>query len=361
MIIGNTKTKKTLDLVISFDTTGSMRGCIADVRSRVTTFCEKLFTEIKSLRIGLVAHGDYCDGKDWYRQVDLTNDKNLIRGFIQTAPNTGGGDIEEAYEEVLKRVQSMKWRKNAQKIFILIGDAPPHERTHVGYKHVTDWRHELIKLRDYVGVQVFPIQAEMYHETTKFHEAIADAHKSVALKLYQFSESTETLVAVAMNAVGKLDSYKKTLVEDGRYTRTLDTTFSCLAGKSASVCGEKVYFGKTERAAIHPTNDFNRYRVSVDMPIKEFVEKIARATFEKGRGFYELKKSVTVQDYKEVVLEHIDTQEHFTGDAVRKILGLPETGSVILKPVDEPKFRFFIQSTSVNRKLLAGTVFLYKK
>lgn len=360
MIIGNTKAKKNLDLVISFDTTGSMRHCIGDVRSRVTQFCEKVFKEIKDLKIGIVAHGDYCDGKDWYRQVDLTDDQNMIRGFIQTAPNTGGGDSPEAYEMVLKKVQEMKWRKKSQKILILIGDELPHERTERGYETVPCWRTEAQKLSD-MKVQIIPVQAYTNPSTSRFHEHLARLSDGVALKLHQFSESTETLVAVAMHAVGKLDSYKEELVKTRVYSSSLDHTFSRLSGKSASVLGEKVYFGKTERAAIHPTGDFNRYHVSVDMPIKGFVENVIGAIFEKGRGYYELKKSVTVQDYKEVVLEHIETHEHFTGEAARKILGLPATGSVILKPVDEPKFRFFIQSTSINRKLLGGTIFLYRK
>ena len=85
--------------------------------------------------------------------------------------------------------------------------------------------------------------------------------------------------------------------------------------------------------------------------------------FKKGRGFYEFTKSVTVQPYKEVVLLDNTTGAMFSGDDARTMIGLPAMdtgGNVQLHPGPLPGFTAFIQSTSVNRKLLAGTKFLYE-
>jgi len=41
------------------------------------------------------------------------------------------------------------------------------------------------------------------------------------------------------------------------------------------------------------------------------------------------------------------------------LLGLPEVGSVAVNPGDHGNFNIFVQSTSVNRKLVAGTKALY--
>ena len=70
-----------LDMVIAFDTTGSMNSYIDSVRSHITELIPKLFSTNPDLRIGIVAFGDYCDmpnkntfGKA-YQVLDLTNDE----------------------------------------------------------------------------------------------------------------------------------------------------------------------------------------------------------------------------------------------------------------------------------------------
>ena len=64
------------------------------------------------------------------------------------------------------------------------------------------------------------------------------------------------------------------------------------------------------------------------------------------------------------------TGDIYTGPAVRAMLGLPEWSpdkkasasrkDAKLRPVDLTKWAVFIQSTSVNRKLIGGTRFLYE-
>ena len=48
------------------------------------------------------------------------------------------------------------------------------------------------------------------------------------------------------------------------------------------------------------------------------------------------------------------TNEVFTGPQVRDLVGLPAM-SVRVKPDFNPEYDIYVQSTSVNRKLLAGT------
>ena len=63
-----------LDMVIAFDTTGSMAEYIGAVRKEVSDLIPRLFADNEDLRLGIVAFGDYCDMKnakefgDAYRQ-----------------------------------------------------------------------------------------------------------------------------------------------------------------------------------------------------------------------------------------------------------------------------------------------------
>lgn len=49
------------DMVIAFDTTGSMSSYIGQVKARVKELVPRLMKANPNLRIGIVAFGDYCD------------------------------------------------------------------------------------------------------------------------------------------------------------------------------------------------------------------------------------------------------------------------------------------------------------
>ncbi len=53
------------------------------------------------------------------------------------------------------------------------------------------------------------------------------------------------------------------------------------------------------------------------------------------------------------------TNAIYGGDAALQALGLPSYGTCRLAPGSHPAFDIFVQSTSVNRKLPAGTHVLY--
>ena len=120
----------TYDIVISFDTTGSMSQCIREVRRQVKETVLRLFNEIPGIRIGIVAHGDYCDKDSSYlmKFVDLTNESQKIVDFINDVGDTGGGDYPEAYEYVLREVQKLSWNSDSMRALVMIGDAYPHDK-----------------------------------------------------------------------------------------------------------------------------------------------------------------------------------------------------------------------------------------
>ena len=128
-----------LDMVIAFDTTGSMRTYIDAVKDHVKELIPTLFKQNPNLKLGIVAFGDYCDmpSKDIfgnaYQVCPLTNDENELIDFVTNAKNTSGGDTDEFYELVIKKItEQTKWRENSTKAVLLIADACPHP---VGYTY----------------------------------------------------------------------------------------------------------------------------------------------------------------------------------------------------------------------------------
>ena len=152
-----------LDMVIAFDTTGSMARYIDDVREQVSDLVPRLFKANPDLKLGIVAFGDYCDMVDAqtfgkaYQCLPLTDNENEIIRFIKESQNTSGGDGDEFYELVIKKItEETPWREGATKSVLLIADAEPHE---VGYSFEQivrnsniDWENEAGKAAQ-LGIQ----------------------------------------------------------------------------------------------------------------------------------------------------------------------------------------------------------------
>ena len=88
--------------------------------------------------------------------------------------------------------------------------------------------------------------------------------------------------------------------------------------------------------------------------IRDFVERRTKKPYKQGNAYYQLSKKERVQSKKNVCLMEEGSGKVYTGEAVRPLLGLPNH-EVKVNPADHPDYLFFVQSTSWNRKLVAGT------
>lgn len=104
----------------------------------------------------------------------------------------------------------------------------------------------------------------------------------------------------------------------------------------------------------HLPGQFRMLPVTAEDQIAPFVERHVQRPYRLGEAFYQLTKPVDVQPQKKLALFEKGKFRVHTGDGVRKMLGLPDY-TVKVNPVAHPKFDIFIQSTSVNRKLVPGT------
>lgn len=182
-----------LDMVIAFDTTGSMSDYINAVKTHVKELVPKLFSSNPDLRIGIVAFGDYCDmgSKDnfgkAYQVLDLTNDENKIIQFINEAQDTYGGDGDEFYELVIKKItEETEWREGSTKAVLLIADAAPHG---VGYSYKgivsnaqIDWREEAKKASEsgikFDTMTIDPMHVEWYKELSAMTNGVSVPFKN---------------------------------------------------------------------------------------------------------------------------------------------------------------------------------------
>lgn len=230
-----------LDMVIAFDTTGSMASYIGAVRNEVADLIPRLFKDNEDLRLGIVAFGDYCDmesaqvfGKA-YQCIMPTNNENDLIKFVRESRDTSGGDGDEFYELVLKKiVEETPWREGSTRSILLISDADPHP---LGYTYEDfvvgnqiDWR-DVAKKAASMKIKVDTVtitDASWYRElsamtngvsvpfhsgykTSRLVEASVSARGSMAAKM-KFDRMMDSCEDEEMRAVFR--SYKKERDED---------------------------------------------------------------------------------------------------------------------------------------------------
>lgn len=93
--------------------------------------------------------------------------------------------------------------------------------------------------------------------------------------------------------------------------------------------------------------------------IRDFILR-HRMEYLKGAAFYQLTKTEARVGHKKMILvRDRSTGQIFAGTEARKMIGMPTDKNARLHPGDHGNYDIFIQSESVNRKLVGGTGVVY--
>jgi hypothetical protein len=121
--------KTGIDVVFAIDATGSMVWVHRTVRQRMAQLAEYVRGLVPLARFGIIAYRDYNDPDFVTRISQPSFDIQKARGFMSGIDALGGGDHPEAVTQALRDVEgAIGWRSGAQRVVIIIGDAPPHGR-----------------------------------------------------------------------------------------------------------------------------------------------------------------------------------------------------------------------------------------
>ncbi len=396
---------KKYDICFAFDTTGSMSGCISQVKQNIQTIVKELFKNIPNVRISLVAFEDYNFDYIW-KAIDFTNDEGALIHFmthLHDAHCIRGSDIgfttriegegmEECYEYVLHKVPSLNWSSESMRSLIMIGDAPPHSKEKT-YQNL-DWRVELGKVRD-KGINIYSVHCLSWGDKPKvkeFFKTIAKETNGYHLYLDQFTMIPSMMMAICYKQMGseRLENYQNELKVSGSgVSHGMSQIFDVMLGrktteqieeeneikynyKSSSSLSSSSHVKKAAKSTglenlkeedfvlkPSPPSRFQVIPVNNDEDIQSFASNNG-LVFERGKGFYHFQKPELIQKNKEIVLREKSSGDFFEGNMCRKMLNLityDETKRI--KPTDFPQYDIFIQSTSLNRKLMGGSKFLY--
>lgn len=109
------------------------------------------------------------------------------------------------------------------------------------------------------------------------------------------------------------------------------------------------------------SDKFDSYEVPKEMDIKQFVEAKTRKPYVLGNAFYLLMKKEEIQPKKEILIIEKGKKAVWGGKEARDLVGLPDNAKAKVTPYNHKNFEIYVQSTSVNRKLVRGTKVLIRK
>jgi len=218
------KTEKVvMDYVVAFDTTGSMAAYIGSVKEHVEKLIPEMFSNKDlDLKMRIVAFGDYCDmnnSKDFgdaYQESQFTNNENQLISFVKGAKNTSGGDGDEFYELVIKKiVEETPWREDSKRTVLFIADADPHK---VGYScnrwgkilvenAQIDWKEEA-KNASKLNIQFDTLS--IHGDKNKWYKQLSEITNGVYLPFKSSNKVSEVFVASAYSRGSKMSKSKFT-------------------------------------------------------------------------------------------------------------------------------------------------------
>jgi Ras-related C3 botulinum toxin substrate 1 len=248
-------TSSKVEIVFSFDTTGSMSACIAQVRAKVKETTERLMKDIPDIRIGIIAHGDYCDYTNYViSTLDLTTDVAAICAFVDKVSSTGGGDAPEAYELALQEARkNISWREDTSKALVMIGDEVPHTPSYTTEK--INWWDELDHLVR-MGVKIYGVRALNSNHSIPFYEELSERSGAVSIKFNSFKLIVDMFLAICYReaAPEKLAEFQKEVQSEGKMNEEMGQIFESLAKPNNEIKADK---NKTKRCT-EPWYDISR-------------------------------------------------------------------------------------------------------
>jgi outer membrane protein OmpA-like peptidoglycan-associated protein len=215
------KERVPVDFIFVVDQTGSMQNYINGVMQNIHTFASNLTQKGIDFRLGLVLFSDWIE-----KTYELTDDVNTFLNWLSIVRANGGGDEKENALEALKIASRIKCRPSANRVVIIVTDAPYHQRGEHGDGITDQTTQSLINMYEGQDIRVFSItpsrlteyanisqatRGNQYDITTPFSE-ILDQFSQQMTNLYALKYRTnEPAIPDSIN-IALLDEEKRVLV-----------------------------------------------------------------------------------------------------------------------------------------------------
>lgn len=121
------KVKAVADVVFCFDCTGSMSGCIKNVKNYANSFVEGLNKDQSTIidwRMRATGYGDLECGEEMQNSNDFVSSVPEFQAQVASIEMCGGGDEPEStLDAIITAAKTSKWRSKTHKIVVVFTDA----------------------------------------------------------------------------------------------------------------------------------------------------------------------------------------------------------------------------------------------
>ena len=201
-------TTKPINLILAFDTTGSMRPWIQNVREKIDYLCRGLF-KLMNIRISLIGVGDHCDGPFMLQPYAPSDKIEELQQAVHDIRGTSGGDYPEAFECLFLHLnEDPMWSFDIPTVLVLITDSVPHGMSgegDAGCPDGVDAREQLDKLM--LKLKSFYLVNCGNHDAAIAIQKALVKSENYFLQLSNFRRLTNLVMAVCMDEVGELDFF----------------------------------------------------------------------------------------------------------------------------------------------------------
>lgn len=328
------------------DHSGSMQGLAKQAMVDFNSNLEVIQREARERDIDTLASVVECgiEGKMFnqgFRRAEVNASIERIKP-LTTYPTPGGTPLFDSVTEVinlLKNVPDYADPDVAFLVMVITDGQEMHSRFSTGAS---------------LGVEIKSLQ-----KTDRWTFTFRTPHGYGQALARQLGIPSGNIMEWEQTEQGFQDATRHTVAAMSTYygARTMGATMS--SSFYADVA--QVPLAQVKRTATDISREVNVFPViRGGEEIRPFVEKNLRSSMTLGGAFYQLTKpEPKVQPQKQIILRDKLTGKLYGGRDTRSLLGLPSNGDVKLSPGDQGQYDVFVQSTSVNRKLIAGTDVVY--
>lgn len=128
-----------LDVLLLFDSTGSMGNIINEVRENAEDIMRSVHGIYSNSAFGVAGLYDYDTKHDpFILYQDITPEMEAISTALFRLSPLGGKDWPEAYTRALHESRFISWRPESRRYIVLFGDAPAHDPSFYGTDYGID-------------------------------------------------------------------------------------------------------------------------------------------------------------------------------------------------------------------------------
>lgn len=299
---------------------------------------EMLDTVVSVVGIGLAPSKRGREGCGVKRQVVISNPHVLKP--LTSWPTPGGTPLWDGVGEMIKLFKSLP-DYNDQNVSFLVQTTTDGEEAH----------------------------SEEYTAHTlarEIRELQATGRWTFVFRVPKGKRNTVENLGVPVDNIIEWGTTEQGMAESTAQTQAAYNTF--FAARSVGAKSSTVFYANAATvntaALVDISNKVSLYVVpdaDNGIQIRDFILR-HRMEYLKGAAFYQLTKTeARVSPSKLIVIRERATGKMYSGSQARQMIGLDTVNNARLHPGDHGNYDLFIQSESVNRKLVGGTGVLYWK